>query len=180
MLQAQEIRAIKWKNTTAKGSALSFFHDFHRNCRNYCSLNVDWKTVVFFTKTVKKSVKRGVGARELHNPVGSLPSLALALFQPRSRPFVRLLARRYLNTQKKRDCFAVYAQWVWRAKSYCESRNKSNLSIYGLLLSVLSAPCYWRANRLHIAVESYEQEKQHKLKLNGEGNSMIQLWVLVL
>ena len=53
---------------------------------------------VFFSKSVKKSVKRGVF-------LASLPSLALC-FQPRSRPFVWLLARTWIR-KKNTDCFAV-------------------------------------------------------------------------
>ena len=47
---------------------------------------------VFFSKSVKKSVKRGVF-------LASLPSLALC-FQPRSRPFVWLLARTWIRKKK--------------------------------------------------------------------------------
>ena len=62
------------------------------------------KSRVFFSKSVKKSVKRGVRvlrAREREKQtvfLASLPSLALC-FKPCSRPFC-LTARAYLNTQK--------------------------------------------------------------------------------
>ena len=64
----------------------------------------------FFSKSVKKSVKRGVrvlrarSARASHAHRASLPSLALC-FQPHSRPFVWLLARTWIR--KNTDCFAV-------------------------------------------------------------------------
>ena len=68
--------------------------------RKHYRLVLDCKTVGFFSsKSVKKSVKRGVRvvrARPEKNRQSvflvSLPSLALC-FQPRSRPFVWLLAR---------------------------------------------------------------------------------------
>ena len=82
------------------------------------------KPSVFFSKSVKKPVKRGVrvlrarGARASHarracevrekKPtvfLASLPSLALC-FQPHSRPYVWLLARTWIR--KNMDCFAVY------------------------------------------------------------------------
>ena len=60
----------------------------------------------FLSKSVKKSVKRGVwGARKKNVFLASLPSLALC-FQPCSRPFVWLLARTWIR--KNMDCFAVY------------------------------------------------------------------------
>ena len=65
----------------------------------------------FFSKSVKKSVKCGVrvlrtrSARVSHARRACVPSLALC-FQPRSRPFVRLLARTW--RRKNTDCFAVY------------------------------------------------------------------------
>ena len=67
---------------------------------------VDCKTIGFFpSKSEKKSVKRGVRVLRAQSEarekvfLASLSSLALC-FQPRSRSFVWLLARRYLNTQK--------------------------------------------------------------------------------
>ena len=69
---------------------------------------LDCKTVGFFSKSVKKSVKRGVRvlrARSARASQTSLPSLALC-FQPRSRPFVWLLALTWIR--KNTDCFAVY------------------------------------------------------------------------
>ena len=62
----------------------------------------DCKQSVFFSKSVKKSVKCGV--RVLRGEP-SLPSLALC-FQRRSRPFVWLQARTWIR--KNTDCFAVY------------------------------------------------------------------------
>ena len=64
----------------------------------------------FFSKSVKKSVKRGVRVLRARSErkktvfLASLPSLALC-FQPRSRPFVWLLARTWIR--KNTDCFAV-------------------------------------------------------------------------
>ena len=67
---------------------------------------LDCKTVGFFSKSVKKSVKRGVwGERKKNVFLASLPGLALC-FQPCSRPFVWLLARTWIR--KNTDCFAVY------------------------------------------------------------------------
>ena len=54
----------------------------------YVRLHVDCKTVGFFSKSVKKSVKRGVRVLRARGVfLASLPSLALC-FQPHSRPFV--------------------------------------------------------------------------------------------
>ena len=72
--------------------------------RKHYRLVLDCKTVGFFSsKSVKKSVKRGVRvvrARREKNWqsvfLASLPSLALC-FQPRSRPFVWLLARTWIR-----------------------------------------------------------------------------------
>ena len=75
----------------------------------------------FLSKSVKKSVKRGVrvlrarSARASHarracEARASLPSLALC-FQPRSRPFVWLLARTWIR--KNKDCFAVYVLYFY-------------------------------------------------------------------
>ena len=80
---------------------------------------LDCKTVGFFSKSGKKSLKRGVRvlwarsaqatqarrACEARAKKPSLPSLALC-FQPRCRPFVWLLARPWIR--KNTDCFAVY------------------------------------------------------------------------
>ena len=56
----------------------------------------------FLSKSVKKSVKRGGRKKTVF--LASLPTLALC-FQPRSRPFVSLLARTWIR--KNTDCFAV-------------------------------------------------------------------------
>ena len=75
----------------------------------------------FLSKSVKKSVKRGVrvlrarSARASHarracEARASLPSLALC-FQPRSRPFVWLLAGTWIR--KNKDCFAVYVLYFY-------------------------------------------------------------------
>ena len=75
---------------------------------------------VFFSESVKKSVKRGVrvlrarSAQASHAQracvarrfLASLPSLALC-FQPRTGYFVWLLARSWIR--KNTDCFAVYS-----------------------------------------------------------------------
>ena len=79
---------------------------------------LDCKTVGFLSKSVKKSVKRGVRVLRARSARASyagracearekksLPSLALC-FQPRSRPFFWLLARTWIR--KNKDCFAVY------------------------------------------------------------------------
>ena len=63
--------------------------------------NVNCKTVGFFSKSVKKSVKRGVRVLRARSARVWGESLALRC-QPRSRPFVWLLAYTW-NT----DCFAV-------------------------------------------------------------------------
>ena len=73
------------------------------NAFRVLSTILDCKKVgFFFSKSVKKSVKRGIRV-EPHTPV--LASLALD-FQPRSRPFVWLLARTWIR--KNTDYFAVY------------------------------------------------------------------------
>ena len=72
--------------------------------RKHYRLVLDCKTVgSFFSKSVKKSVKRGVrvvrARREKNRQsvfLASLPSLALC-FQPRSRPFVWPLARTWIR-----------------------------------------------------------------------------------
>ena len=67
---------------------------------------LDCKTVGFFFLNIsKESVKRGVRVLRARSARASLPSLAL-YFQPRSRPFVWLLARIWIR--KNKDCFAVY------------------------------------------------------------------------
>ena len=90
--------------------------------------NLDCKNSrFFFSKSVKKSVKRGVrvlrarSARASHalRAREKLPSLALC-FQPCSRPFVWLLARTWIR--KNTDCFAVYGQ-----PSISEPGNWNNL-----------------------------------------------------
>ena len=75
-----------------------------KNARNYKhNFMIDCKTVGFFSKSAKKSVKRGVcvlrarSSRASHARtrgvfLASLPSLTLC-FQPRSRPFVWLCSR---------------------------------------------------------------------------------------
>ena len=80
---------------------------------SYVAATLDCKTVGFFSKSVRKSVKRGVrvlharSARALHAPRACevFPSLTLRI-QPRSRPFVWLLALTWIR--KNTDCFAVY------------------------------------------------------------------------
>ena len=88
------------------------------------------KQSVFFSKSVKTSVKRGVrvlrarSARASHARrackarkktvfLASFSSLALC-FQPRSRPFVWLLAHTWIR--KNTDCFAVYSVTETAAK----------------------------------------------------------------
>ena len=82
---------------------------------------VDYKTVVFFSKSVKKSVKRGVRVLRVRSARAgvwdkrkkkrrSLPSFALC-FHPRSRPFVWLLESTWIR--KNTECFAVYLVWNW-------------------------------------------------------------------
>ena len=71
---------------------------------------LDCKTVGFVSKLVKKSVKRGARVLRARSFRGVwVPSLALC-FQPRSRPFVRLLVRTW--TRNNTDCFAVYLMMV--------------------------------------------------------------------
>ena len=79
---------------------LPYIHLYTHNLLHYykagdqassVELLVDCKTVGFFSKSVKKLVKRGVRvvrARGARGKKPSLPSLALRGFQPRSRPSV--------------------------------------------------------------------------------------------
>ena len=60
--------------------------------------------------TVRFPYNEFVPTRGFKNVVASLSSLALC-FQPRSRPFVWLLARTWIR--KNTDCFAVYSQLNW-------------------------------------------------------------------
>ena len=66
---------------------------------------------VFFSKSVKKSVKRGVRVLHARSARASHARRAFSVspqsrFQPRSRPFVSLLALTWIR--KNTDCFAVY------------------------------------------------------------------------
>ena len=64
----------------------------------------------FLSKSVKKSVKRGVRV---------LRAKRSSLTQPRSRPFVWLLERTSIG--KNTDCFAVYWKWT---QSYLSGRTQ--------------------------------------------------------
>ena len=96
------------------------------NQQSFFSKNRLQNSRFFFSKSVKKSVKRGVRVLRARSErkktvfLASLPSLALC-FQPRSRPFVWLLPRTWML--KNTDCFAVYSKnenrinwYVWPNK----------------------------------------------------------------
>ena len=63
--------------------------------RAFLAWLLDCKTVCFFSKSVKKSVKRAARVLPARSARAS-PGLALC-FQPRSRPFVWLLARTWIR-----------------------------------------------------------------------------------
>ena len=78
-------------------------------CRGYWTVvwSLDCKTVGFFLqirKEIGKAWRKSLACAKRAS-LRSLPSLALC-FQPRSRPFVWLLARTWIR--KNTDCFAVY------------------------------------------------------------------------
>ena len=76
-------------------------------------------------KSVEKSVKRGVRVAKrtsLTRPNGLSPvSLSVFSLVP---DLLFDCSRVGTWIRKNTDCFAVYTHWVWKAKSYCESRNK--------------------------------------------------------
>ena len=94
----------------------------------------------FFSKSVQKSVKRGVRvlrARASHARracearvksvfLASLPSLTLR-FQPRSRPFVWLFALTWIR--KNTHCFAVYVPQEPDKCKFCETGPRVFLSL---------------------------------------------------
>ena len=100
-----------------------FFNFWHRQVRENLSTPLDCKTVGFFSKSVKKSVKRGV--RVLRARSARAPhALSLAFcFQPRSRPFVWLLAHTWIltvlqsTTPLERERAPNCHVWKWMVKN---------------------------------------------------------------
>ena len=101
------------KNYYVKCSPMKFvWYHLHNPTGAFCvkakavinDFSIDCKTIIFFSKSVKKWVKHGVRVlcvqrASLTHPLGvllaSLPCLALC-FQPRSRPFVWLLQHTWI------------------------------------------------------------------------------------
>ena len=96
-----------------QGSFTAFSKDFSKDmpsaevlARAECRLQ---NSRFFFSKSVKKSVKRGV--RVLRARIFSVFPQSRSLSSASFQTFC-LTARAYLNTQKYyTDCFAVYAKW---------------------------------------------------------------------
>ena len=113
------------KNYYVKCSPMKFvWYHLHNPTGAFCveakavinDFSIDCKTVIFFlqiSKEMGKAWRTSLTRAKLANltrPTGLwVPSLALC-FQPRSRPFLRLLARTW--TRNNTDFFAVYLMMV--------------------------------------------------------------------